>query len=357
MSADAVAILLTGPGPAAIGVVRLSGPGVEAFLREHFSKPVINGRCLHGNVIEAQRVIDDVIVALAPDGAWADVNLHGGPWVVRSFLELAARGGFDVIERLSFPLPEGAVDADSPLDREVLSYLPLARTELGVRVLLGQPHAWDRLKKQRLTGDASDELRRIAQDATLNHLLDPPRVAIVGAANVGKSTLANQLFGQERSITADMAGTTRDWVGEIANIDGLPVVLVDTPGLRKTDDPIERTAIERSRNEIESAALVLLVLDAARPLESDQAALIDRFPQALRVTNKSDRPKAWDTSSIQSVRTVATTGEGLQALRDRIVRHFCGDAPSPDRAYCWTERQRRIILREQRGAAGALQEL
>src|SRR6185503_2714425 len=95
-------------------------------------------------------------------------------------------------------------------------------------------------------------------------MLHPPRVAIVGEANVGKSTLANQLFAQERSITADLPGTTRDWVGEVANVDGLPVTLVDTPGVRETADEVEREAIARSGEQVAAADLILLVLDATR---------------------------------------------------------------------------------------------
>src|SRR5690348_2579827 len=100
------AIALTGPGAAAIAVVRLSGPGVTSFLQIHFTKPVAAGVCVHGDIIDGHRVIDDPVVVLAPDGAWADINLHGGAWVVQSFMALAARGGFDVIDRPGFPLPE-----------------------------------------------------------------------------------------------------------------------------------------------------------------------------------------------------------------------------------------------------------
>src|SRR5205814_10504480 len=125
-----------------------------------------------------------------------------------------------------------------------------------LRTLLAQPRAWKGVIDDQNLG--RHELERIASDKTLHYLLHPPRVAIVGAPNVGKSTLANQLFAQERSITADLPGTTRDWVGEIANLDGLVVQLVDTPGIRDTSDAIERQAIDRSRHQIEQADLVVL---------------------------------------------------------------------------------------------------
>jgi small GTP-binding protein len=309
------ALLLTPPGGAAIAVVRLTGPGVDAFLKAHFSKRPAEGRCVHGELRDDGRVIDDPVVVLHPGGTVADVNLHGGPWVVRSMLELARRAGFEVVERVEPPLPEEAVDAETELRREVLRYLPMARTELAVRVL----------------------------DA-LYWLLHPPRVAIVGAPNVGKSTLANRLFAQERSITADMPGTTRDWVGEIANVDGLAVMLVDTPGMRATDDPVEREAIERSRGQVEGADLVVLVLDATRDLPA-QREMLASFPKAVRVVNKSDGRKTWDApQSAEWLHTVATTGRGVEELREAIQRHFLGAEPfDVGRARWWTARQREAL--------------
>ena len=166
-----------------------------------------------------------------------------------------------------------------------------------------------------------------------------------GAANVGKSTLANQLFGQERSITADIAGTTRDWVGEIANVNGLPVMLVDTPGLRTTEDPIEHAAIERSRARIEMAELIVLVLDATRPMEPGQAPLLKAYPRALRVVNKCDQTWAWQESETVAIHTIATTGEGVDDLRRAIAGHFgCADV-DPETPRWWTQRQREILTR------------
>ena len=136
---------------------------------------------------------------------------------------------------------------------------------------------------------AGADVVRIRDDHSLYWLLHPPRVAIIGVPNAGKSTLANRLFAQERSITADLPGTTRDWVGEIANVDGLAVMLVDTPGLRHTDDPIESEAIRRSKGQIERADLVVLVLDVTQPRDPDQLALEAAHRCALVVVNKSDQ--------------------------------------------------------------------
>ncbi|HLL90098.1 MAG TPA: GTPase, partial [Tepidisphaeraceae bacterium] len=283
------AILLTPPGPGAIAVVRLVGPGVSAFLAAHFSRPPAVGRCVHGALRDDGKVLDDPVVVLGPGGAWTDLNLHGGPWVVRSALELARRDGFDVVEG---DLPLDAIDGEDAIERETAAHLPRARTELALAALLAQPAAWAAARAL-----PWDEVRAVARraldDAALDNLLRLPRVAIVGPANAGKSTLANQLFAEARSITADAPGTTRDWVGEVANVDGLAVMLVDTPGLRATADAIERAAIAAATTEAEGADLVVLVLDAARPLDPDQRPLLARYPHAVRVVNKSDVPRAW----------------------------------------------------------------
>jgi len=336
-----LAILLTPPGPAAIAVVRLHGTRCTAFLRSHFSKPVVAGRPVHGELCDGDRVLDDPVVVMAKDAAFADLNLHGGPWIVQSVLELARREGFEVVERAGAPLPDQAVsEAPTELEREVLAYLPLAKTRAALRALLAQPSAWAQVR-----ANPQADLGAIAADRSLWWLLHPPRVAIVGAPNVGKSTLANRLFAQERSITADLPGTTRDWVGEIANLDGLAVVLVDTPGIRQTEDAIERAAIETSAGEIRAADLVVLVLDATRPLEPDQAPLLRKQPSALRIINKCDLPAAWDLASIESIHISASTGKGMDAVRSAIRARFGCEPLAIDRPRCWTDRQRAIVQR------------
>jgi tRNA modification GTPase len=304
MTADRV-MLLTPPGAAAIAVVRLSGARTAEFLASHFSRPLAPGRPIHGSLSDGDRILDDPVLVLHDSGA--DICLHGGPWVVRQVLELAGRCGFEPVSiKADLPLPPQALDGGDEQQRLIQANLPLARTELALRWLMARPPRND-----------------LSPGSPLWWLLHPPRLAIVGAANVGKSTLANCLFAQERSITADAPGTTRDWVGEIADLDGLAVFLIDTPGWRQADDPLEQAALAGGGEQIRRADLIVLVVDAASSL-AEQAEWVGRYPRALVVRNRCDRAATF--SSIDGVRphlhTVAITGQGVDGLRQAIRRRF-----------------------------------
>lgn len=352
------AYLLTPRGPAALAVIRLQGPAVSEFLARHFARAVVPGKPVHATLSDQTGPIDDPVIVALPDGG-ADISLHGSDYLVDRVLDLARTAGFEIHDQPDQPLPLDVADGPTILHREVATSLPHARTPLAVRVLVNQPAAWQEFIRRCAPAPAEQahlarwtarsealksELRRILDDRALLHLLTPPRVALIGVPNVGKSTLANQLFARQRVITADLPGTTRDWVGEIANIEGLAIMLVDTPGQRQTSDPIERQAILASQSQIRAADLVLIILDAARPLESDQAPLLEAHPDALRIINKSDAPQAWDAPNLNALRTVATTGQGIDCLRQRIRTHFHLPADLDEQSpRIWTDRQRGLL--------------
>ena len=264
---------------------------MREFLRRFFSQPVHAGQCVHGRLGDGPNLIDDPLVVLAEDESWADISLHGGAWVVAAALELARREGFTVLQDIGPPTPPEAMDEIGPVfQQEVIGHLPLARTDLALRRLLAQPTAWRQAMR-----DGFD-VQTMLVDRSLWWLLHPPLVAIIGQANVGKSTLANQLFGQQRSITADVPGTTRDWVGELANIQGLAVMLVDTPGFGQAEDPLQQAALASSREKIAGSDLRILVLDATHP-PAGPVELRD----GLLVVNKTDQPAGWDFSRLAAL--------------------------------------------------------
>lgn len=330
------AILLTPPGAAAIAVIRISGDCVAEFARRHLDRPLAPSRPVHANLRDGEMIVDDPVVVLSEDGRSAELQLHGGPWVVEAMMQL--------LEREGFARSEATLDdfsGETLLEREMLAALPLALTEPALRMLLAQPAAW---KDFVASSPTRESIEAVAEDVCLHRMLYRPRVAIVGPPNVGKSTLANQLFAQERSITADVPGTTRDWVGDFANIDGLAVMLVDTPGVRETDDRIERQAIDRSQSVVRQADLIINVIapgDGGRLLHLPRA---DHGIEMIDVLNKHDLLRARGyASGGDAIATVATTGEGIGWLRMAIRTRFgCRDL-TPNRPRWWTPRQREIL--------------
>jgi tRNA modification GTPase len=157
------------------------------------------------------------------------------------------------------------------------------------------------------------------------------RAAIVGRPNSGKSSLLNQLLGRDRAIVSSIPGTTRDTIEETANIRGLPVVFIDTAGLRETRDEIEVEGIRRSRQSLAQAELILHVLDAGEPLTAEDQSYLTEFAGKKRilVRNKTDLPAQWqwpprfngnfDTANLTSpVDVSCATGKGIESLKDAI---------------------------------------
>jgi small GTP-binding protein len=311
----------------AIAVIRISGPAVADFLPTHFSRPVPPGRCVHGELSGPDGVIDDPVIAWVSDDT-VDVNLHGGTAVVRAVLDLARSCGFQI----DSPPP---IPAD--LDAEVIAALPLARTETALRALLAQPAAWADL--------TPDVARKTLNDPSGRWLVRTPTVAIAGPANVGKSTLANRLYGQDRAIVADIPGTTRDWVGAVADLNGLAVTLLDTPGLRTTDDAIEIAAVAAAAGEIRAADLVVVVVDTSVPETADTRAIFGRHRHAIIVANKSDRGAIW--SAPGAIAVSAATGDGVEALMSAIRRRFGWEPLDIERPRWWTDRQRAVLEKRQ----------
>jgi tRNA modification GTPase len=166
-----------------------------------------------------------------------------------------------------------------------------------------------------------DELLRTADEGRI--LRRGIRAAIVGRPNVGKSSLLNQLLGHERAIVSPIPGTTRDTIEETANIRGLPVVFIDTAGLREAGDALEQEGIRRSHESVAGAELILHVLDGSEPLVDEDRRHLERSAEKKRilVRNKMDQPQRLtlpDDLEAKAVSVCALNGTGVETLKDAI---------------------------------------
>ena len=359
---DTIAAISTPIGEGAIGVVRISGPESLVLAGRVFSGRLSHRYMSRGRIVDPDdgSVLDEVMATcmLAPNSYTCEDTVeiygHGGAVPLQAVLKALLRCGARAAGPGEFTLRaflNGRIDLTQA--EAVLDVIE-AKTDAGLRVAMNglQGGLSQRIKEARtailevlayLTAridfpdedvPVEDPLPAIrAASVTVRQLLDAAdtgmvyrhgvRVAIVGRPNVGKSSLLNRLLDHDRAIVTPIAGTTRDTVEEVANIQGIPFVLIDTAGLTDTSDPVEHLGIERSRKALAQADLVLLVLDSSQPLYDQDLDLIGRLPEkgSVTVANKSDLPSIADLSDVppKSVRASMITGEGLDEVRERMV--------------------------------------
>jgi tRNA modification GTPase len=402
---DTVAAISTPLGEGGIGIVRLSGPEAPAILKALFLpsrgwQGDLAPRTLHyGHVIDPAdgQVVDEVLAVRMPAPQTytrqdvVEIQAHGGIVALRRILALCLRQGARMAEPGEYTARaflHGRLDlaqAEAVLD------IIQARTEVSLRAAVGQlaGRLSDRLRAVRAMllevlaylearlDFVEDEIpeREIGPDLAqagqaLSALLAEAdrgivyrqgiRVAIVGRPNVGKSSLLNCLLRTNRAIVTEFPGTTRDTLEETLNLQGIPVLLVDTAGIAAgIRDPIERLGIERSRAALAQADLALLVVDASQPPEAadrDIAALVDGRP-AIVVLNKIDllggvhREAAGELAAplvleAPAVRTSALTGQGLDDLEDAIVEAvFSGVVTASETPMVTSQRHKEALCR------------
>lgn len=325
-----VAAWLTPPAPGAVAVVGLAGPGVDVIAshvlltragRAPTTLPL--DRPMVSRLHDAGTVLDDVIVLRGNtvDGVpTVELCVHGGVRVAQRTLMLLEREGAAIIEPWEWHRRISGVD---PIDADVDRALARCTARRLVEWLVGQRErlpAFLRAWPEHNDAVRADYRRR---SAIASRLVDGLSVVLVGPPNAGKSTLANRLIGRPRVITSPLAGTTRDWVAETALIDGWPVELTDTAGLRETNCVIEAEAIRRGGERARSADAVVVLLDATATddvLRESLAGIVRELPQAvarLVVLNKCDVGAGRVAGDV--VRLSASTGEGVPEFERRLV--------------------------------------
>ena len=363
---------LATPVGGAIAVVRLSGTGAKKLLYTVFTGRGAPREMAYGRIVnEAGEPLDQVMAAFFPAPRsytgedMAELYLHGGQTTVRRVLALLGRhargarpGEFTERAFLNGKLAQAEAVMDlinAGAERSANSALAQLTGRLSERIAALEAQLLDALSGLEAAIDYPEELEDdvtsalpgvlAAAEAELAALIgaglsgrvlrEGARVALIGRPNAGKSSLLNALAGAERAIVTQFAGTTRDVLEEAVSMDGIPVTLFDTAGIRAADDPVERIGVERARRAAERADLLLLCFDAAAPLsEEDEALLAETAGRSrLAVCCKGDLPALWEAEAlspygIEALAVSAETGEGLAALRRAIAARIAPAAES-----------------------------
>ena len=375
---DLIAAVATPPGPGGVGIVRLSGPGAHRAAAQVF-RPVQRGALtdapdrllVYGTVLGPEgEGIDSglAFVSRAPHSYTgedtAELQCHGSPVVLGLVLEALYQAGARPARpgeftqraflngRLDLTQAEAVIDlieADSAravrnaagqlagaLSRRIGGVYD-ALTDLMAHFCAVLDYPDEDLDPFRAEGMAAvlaeqgTALAALLQTAARGRRLrDGVVCALVGRPNAGKSSLLNALAGYERAIVTDRPGTTRDTVEAAVSLAEIPFRLIDTAGLRASDDPAEQLGVARSRAAMDEADVVLLVCDGtAIPGDEERALLAELGERAVVVRSKADRPAAWDAlPGGETVAVSARTGAGLAELEAVLGRRGAALLPA-----------------------------
>lgn len=409
MSDRTIAAIATPLGESSVGVIRISGESALivadkiffAFSGEKLSD--FGGyRAAYGEIKDGERVLDDAVALVfrAPKSYTGEdvveISVHGGRIMLREVLRL-------ILENGAFSAEAGEFTKRAFLNGKT----DLTRAESVMGLISAKSEAQLRLSRAAHIGKVSEKIEEIerdlvAADASIAAFSDYPDediegldyenflkmlenarnalkkmlstydagkilregidTAIVGKPNVGKSTLMNMLSGAERSIVTEVAGTTRDIIEETVTAGDIVLRLADTAGIRDTDDKVESIGVDRAKQRLETAGLILAVFDCTKPLDKDDYSLIDsiRGKNVIVIINKTDLSSRIDKSVFEGFKIVETSakkGDGYETLCDAITE-VAGTADlDPDSAVLLNERQRECAVRALDGVNEAINAL
>ncbi|MGX7417201.1 tRNA uridine-5-carboxymethylaminomethyl(34) synthesis GTPase MnmE [Carnobacterium gallinarum] len=399
---DTIAAVSTPPGEGAIGIVRLSGDDAlkvadQVYQSGSKSLATVPSHTIHyGHIYDPKstEVIDEVMVSVMRSPKTftredvVEINCHGGITSVNQVLQIVLQNGARLAEpgeftkraflngRIDLSQAEAVMDliraktdkamylALQQLDGNLSSLIRNLRSEIldtlaQVEVNIDYPEYDDveTLTAQLLVEKAYQvkaSINQLLQTASQGKILrEGLATAIIGRPNVGKSSLLNFLLQEDKAIVTEIAGTTRDIIEEYVNVRGVPLKLVDTAGIRETEDIVEKIGVERSRQALSEADLVLLVFNQNEPLTDEDKLLIEATDENHRIVilNKVDLPNQLDLVALESlvdpesiVKTSILTKSGIDVLEEKIAALFFTGGATGDRDATYVSNVRHIAL-------------
>nr|WGD62774.1 tRNA uridine-5-carboxymethylaminomethyl(34) synthesis GTPase MnmE [Bacillus subtilis]WGD75964.1 tRNA uridine-5-carboxymethylaminomethyl(34) synthesis GTPase MnmE [Bacillus subtilis] len=411
---DTIAAISTPMGEGAIAIVRLSGPEAIQIADKIYKGPKgktlssVESHTIHyGHIVDrpSDRVVEEVMVSVlkAPRTFTREdvieINCHGGIVTVNQVLQLALREGARLAEPGEFTkraFLNGRIDLSQA---EAVMDLIRAKTDRAMNVAMNQMEGRLSALVRRLRSEILETLAHVevnidypeyddVEEMTHQILVEkatavkkeieaPLRTSeqgkilreglstvIIGRPNVGKSSLLNSLVHEAKAIVTDIPGTTRDVIEEYVNVRGVPLRLVDTAGIRETEDIVERIGVERSRQVLKEADLILLVLNYSEELSEEDVKLFEAVEgmDVIVILNKTDLEAKIDTERVRELangRPVVTTSllkeEGINDLEEAIQSLFyTGAIESGDLTYVSNTRHISILQQAKRAIEDAL---
>lgn len=391
---DPICALATPWSPSALAVIRTSGTGAIDLLSRFFSRPkALQGAAghtaLHGQILDSHgQALDDVVVTVfrGPSSATGqdtvELSCHGSLPGLRRILETLTNGGFrpagpgeftlrgflngkldltkaeavqeivaaktaraqsQAMERLSGRISERI----SALKDHILNVVAL----LNIQLDYAEDDVPDLPVPLEALSDVRDQIVLLADTYRSGRILQEGlRVALVGQTNAGKSSLFNAFLKEDRSIVSDEHGTTRDWLEAWVSVDGIPVRLIDTAGLREAENKVEREGIRRSREMVDAADVLLYLVDGTRGIDGQDQAFLDDHAQDQRLVVIHTKKDLVASPSTELLWISATDGVGFDSLEAALKSKIPTINEGGGGAVIDSLRQKQLLDR----AAGAL---
>ena len=407
-----IVAISTASGNGGIGIIRLSGRQTfdiidKIFIPKNKSKDIKGYTMKYGNIVNPKNneIIDEVLVAyfVAPKSYttenMCEINSHGGTVVEKRILELCLENGAELAEpgeftkraflngRIDLSQAEGIIDLiNSKTEMEAKESINQLEGNLSKKIKKIEQKMLDIMVNIEVTIDYpeydveevtnSEALKKLNEIHNLLNELensfnkgkiikDGIKTVIIGKPNAGKSSLLNSLLKEDRAIVSDIAGTTRDTIEEYLNIDGIPLNLIDTAGIRDTENTIEKIGVEKSKKLVNDADLIIAIFDISGSLDEDDRKIIEliRDKKAIILLNKVDVLKNNNKMEEEIkklnkpvIKISAKEEMGLENLYDEIKKMFeLNEISSNNEILITNERHKNQIIKAKQNILDAIE--